>query len=172
MCLPLTQGYNFANNCATNAGSGEVLFIEKSNFTSFALTANVVTTITRASTKVFRSYLVDEGTVKAYSNFNLNPTNDTYKYEHKLDITLKGWTTAVANEVKLLGLNRVVAIVKGNNGIYRIYAPNVGLKMVTGTDENEEALDGFIGHKLSFTANETVQAYEVDSSIIAALLTP
>lgn len=172
MSCALTQGYNHATACKTNAGSSEVLITELSNITAITLTANVVTAITMASGKQFRHYELDEGKVKTASNFVGNVANKTYKYEHKVDITLNSWSTSVANEVKLIGLNRTVQIVKGNNGVYRIYAPYVGLDMVTGTDENEEALDSFIGHKLSFTANEKVQAYEVSGSIITALLSP
>lgn len=171
-CL-LTTDYDFATVCKTVAGSSEVLITEFSNLTTApTMTANVITAQALATGKQFWQYKIDEGLIMASSDVAVNAPGGTYMYEPKVEFSLKGWTTTMCAEVKLLALNKVIIIVKGNDGVYRQYGTYKGLDLVTGTDQNEAAMNGFKGHKLSFAGKETTQAYEINSSLITTLLAP
>lgn len=149
-----------------------MLFTEFSNVTAITLTSNVVTAITMATGSQFRRYVLDNEMMSTSSNYAFDPKNGTYHYIHKVDFTTKGWTTTVKAEIHLLSINKLIAIVKENSGVYRIYGGYKGLDVLTATDENGAELNSFHGQKMALEGKETAYAYEVNSGIIAALLSP
>jgi hypothetical protein len=173
MACVLTTGYDFSTICKTIAGSSEVLITEFSNLvTAPTLTANVITTQALATGKQFRQYKIDSELIMASSDAVTNIAGGTYMYEPKVEFSMKGWSTTVCAEVKLLLLNKVIVIVKGNDGVYRQYGTYKGLDVVTATDMNEAAINGFKGQKISLAGKETTQAYEINSALITTLLAP
>jgi hypothetical protein len=173
MACVLTSGYDFATVCKTVAGSSEVLITEFSNLvTAPTVTAGVITTQVLATGKQFRQYKIDNELISATSDLAVNAAGSTIMYEPKVEFSIKGWSAVLATEIRLLALNKLIVIVKGNDGVYRQYGTYKGLDVVTATDQNEAAMNGFKGHKISLAGKETVQAYEISSSLITILLAP
>lgn len=170
-CL-LTTGYDFATVCKTSAGSSEVLLTEFANIEEITLTANVITTLDMATGTQFRQYKIDSELIMTSNDIATNVAGGSYMYEPKVEFSLKGFSTTMAAEIKLMTMNKLAAIVKGNDGVYRLFGGYKGLDVITATDQNEAALNGFKGHKISLAGKETVQAYEINSGLITALLSP
>jgi hypothetical protein len=176
-CL-LTQGYDFAGCKGGGGGISEVLITEFSNVSSIALTSNVVTTITMVSTKVFRRYILDKNMGTWSDNATFTPESGTWSYAPTVSFSIKGLSTSLQSEIKLLGQNVVIMIVKDRNGVYRMFGQNLtssvlsgkGMDLLTVESTAGKALTDFNGFNLTFAGQELDYAHEVNSAIIAGIL--
>jgi hypothetical protein len=179
MACALTQGYDF-NKCKGGAGGiKRVLITEAANITAFTLTANVITAMTLTTGKQFREYKLDAEMGMAESPMTGDPKTDNITYAHKVAFTLKKFTTLVAAELKLIASNWTVVIVEDRNGKYRAYglgttlAKSNFLQMVSHGDATGTAMADFNGFAdVTLQSIEDNYAYEANSSIITALLSP
>ena len=179
MACVLTQGYDF-NGCKGGAGGiKRVLITEAANVTAYTLTSNVITAITLSSGKQFREYKLDAEMGAAESPMTGDPKTDNITYAHKVMFTIKKFTTAVAAELKLVASNWTIAIVEDRNGKYRAYGLGTALskanflQMVSHGDATGTAMTDFNGFAdITLQSTEDNFAYEVNSGIIAGLLSP
>lgn len=174
MACALTLSFDQNTICKTIAGSSEVLLTEFSNIETAdtVVTAGIITALVLATGKQFRQYKIDSELILATNDIATNVAGNTFMYEPKVDFSLKGFSTTMSMEVRLLTMNKLVAIVRGNDDVYRVYGLYKGLDVITATDQNEAAMNGFKGHKISLAGKEYYPAYEIESSLIAALLLP
>jgi hypothetical protein len=67
--------------------------------------------------------------------------------------------------------NRTIVIVKTKDDSYFLFGKLNGMEVTAGSANSGQAMNEFQGYQLTFTGMEKALANEVDSSIIAALLT-
>lgn len=178
MSCALTQGYTYTACKGGAGGISEVLITEIANITATALTTGVFTTITMASTKQFRRYILAKQMGSADDVMTYTDESGVISYEHQVDFSIKGLTNALKAEIKLIAQNTLVIIVKDRSGNYWAYgmgavlADSKGMDFVTAGSPLGKALTDFNGFNLSFRGMETDYAHQVSSGIITALLSP
>lgn len=169
MACALTLSYTYRGCKGGLSGTDEVYLIECDNITSFTETANVITTITKVASKVFRKYVLDHEMAMDSSDMTYNAASGPVSCLHKIDFTIKGQTTAVQEELMLLIKNNLYAVVKRANGTYWLYGRTRGLDVMGITAGTSKENTGFTGHNISIQGMEPDPAIEVDSAIITGL---
>jgi hypothetical protein len=101
----------------------------------------------------------------------VNPSteNGTIFYQQDLQIVLNKMTAALRNELRLLGQNRLMAIVTDRNGTYWLLGSRNGLELSAGTSQTGTAMGDRNGYDVTFTALEEIPMLSVSSGIVAAL---
>lgn len=171
MACALTSGYTYIGCKGGLSGLDEVMWTEFANVTAITVTANVVTAITQAGTTVYRLLVLDKEMGMDSSDMTFTSASGTISSLHKVDFTIKGITTAMQAELKLAMQNVLNVIVKRRNGTYWMYGRTKGMDILTTTAGTAKEATGFTGHNISMQGIEPDFAIEVDSTIIAGLLT-
>lgn len=167
----LTQSY--ALDCRDSLGGiTEVYFIEANNVTAITESSagGTITAITKVAGKVFRKYELVPGTSSFTENVNANLQNGTIFYAQELSIILNKLQANTRNEILLLGKNNLKAIVADNNGKYWYLGRVNSLTLSGGNGTSGVANGDRSGYTLTFSGSEKDLAPEVQSSIIAGLL--
>lgn len=171
MACALTSDYSFA--CDTGVGgTKECYIIELENISSVTESSGTLTAITKASGKIFRKYQLVLETAAFDETITGNRQNGTLFYAQKGTIVLNKQQVAVRNEILLLAKNNLAIVTKDNNGTYRLYGREYGLKLQSGTASTGTAWGDRNGYSLEFTGNEPELAPFVQESVIATLQTP
>jgi hypothetical protein len=170
-CL-LTSGYNFAGCKGGAGGISEVLITEIENLTSSTFTANVYTALTMSTGKQFRRYILDKEMGSWSDNGTYTKESGTYTYAPTVSFTIKGISTALQAELKLIAQNTLILIVKDRNGVYRLFGREKGMDLMTVESTVGKAMTDFAGFNLNFVGGEIDFAHEVQTSLITALLSP
>lgn len=169
MACALTSSYTYRGCKGSLSGTDEVYLIEVDNITSFTETANVITTITKVASKVFRKYVLDKEMAMDSSDITFTPASGTNTSLHKVDFTIKNQTTTVQTELQLVLKNNLYAITKRANGTYWLYGRTRGLDVMGITNGTSKESTGFTGYNVSLQGLEPAMAIEVDSTIISGL---
>lgn len=172
MPCALSSGYNFAGCKGGAGGISEVLITEIANLTASTLTANVYTALTMATGTQFRRYVLDKEMGSWSDNGTFTKESGTWTYEPTVAFTVKGVSTALQAEIKLIAQNTLIMIVKDRNNVYRLFGREKGMDLMTAENAGGKALTDFYGFNLNFVGGETDYAHEVSSGIISALLSP
>lgn len=169
MSCALTQGYTLG--CRDSVGGiKEVRFIEFANVTGVAVTSgNVVSGIATSGSTKFWKYDLTKQTSQFTETVNPSMENGTIFYQQDLQIILNKMTAALRNELRLLGQNRLMAIVTTRNDQYWLLGSRNGLELSAGTGQSGTAFGDRNGYDLTFTAMEEIPMLNVQGSIIAAL---
>lgn len=171
MACNLTQ--NMTIDCRDSVGGAkEILFIEFDNVTSITEASGVVTTITVATGKQFRRYQVPKETSFFTEALNSSVPNGTIFYQQELTVVLNKMQANTRNEIQLLAQNRLLAIVLDLNGKYWLLGKERALDATAGEGGTGTATGDRNGYSRTFTGMERFMAPEVQSSIIAGLLSP
>ena len=170
MPCALTQGLNL--DCRDGFGGVKrVLFMEHENVTSYTLTSGVISAITKGSGKTFKEYKLIFETGDAKTSGTHDRTQGTSVYKQTVSFPINKMTTSVKNEIQLLAQNRLLIIAEDQNGTYWLYGKDNGLMAVTTESMSGVALADRNGYMLTFEGNEKAFEIEVQSSVIAGLLT-
>jgi len=182
MACALTQGYDYAAGCRSfQGGISQALFAPLSDLATITVSAaGLVTAMTMKIGKQFRVYNLKP----ELSFFTDNPTgsseNGTLTYAQSVSVTLLTMEQTYRQEIKLLGQNYLLIIVRDNNGVYRLAGynglingvPQGGMELATG-----EAGGGTLradGHKqtIVFNGSSDSPMQDVTGSLIATLTAP
>ena len=169
MSCALTQGYTLG--CRDSVGGiKEVRFIEFSNVTGVAVTSgNVVSGIATTGSTKFWKYELPKQTSQFTETVNPSTENGTIFYQQDLQIVLNKMNASLRNELRLLGQNRLMAIVTDRNDTYWLLGSRNGLELTAGTSQTGTAMGDRNGYDVTFTALEEVPILSVSGTIIAAI---
>lgn len=103
----------------------------------------------------------DVTTVSAENGSKFNKQDGT--------VMIKQLNSSNRNQLDLLAKNRVMVIVKDNNGVYWLLGQNNGLDIVTITAATGKAMGDLNGYTVVFSGAETTPAKAVISSLMATL---
>ena len=92
--------------------------------------------------------------------------NGTVFYEQTLNLTLTKQTVATQEEIKLVAQNRPHIFVEDYNGNYFLVGAVHGADLNGGTISSGAAMGDLSGYTLTFSAQETIPAYYVTSTVV------
>lgn len=175
MSCALTQGYTL--DCRDNVGGVVAVYItEHGNVAStnistgsvYNATGNnptgTITTITMASTKVWRKYEMVKESAKFEEKPTMSVENGTIYHEQDIDIQIRKLITNWRNEIYLLAQNRVDIIVQDRNGRFWYCGYNNGCDAQTSTQGAGQKMADFNGYKLKFKGMEEFPAIEITAT--------
>ena len=168
MPCALTTGYKLG--CRDNVGGITEVRLIAFNSVTGTISVNgsgVVTGTFPASG--FYKYEVPKGAGQFTETVNASTENGTIFYQQELVFPINRMTQDVRNELRLLGLNRLMAIVTDRNGKYWLLGRSNGLDVTGGTAQTGTAMGDRNGYEMTFTGMEELPCSEVSSSIISAL---
>lgn len=169
----LTSDYNFG--CDTGAGGVymDAYVIELPNIAASGLTesSGTITAITKVTGKIFRKYQLVKETASFDETIAGNQQNGTIFYDQKGVIIINKQNVAVRNELKYMSMQRLIWIVRDNNGLWKLYGREEGLKLLDGSITTGTAWTDRNGYTLNFTGKEREPAPFVDEALITALQT-
>lgn len=171
MPCSLTQDFNL--DCRDAIGGLKIVyFIETSNISAIVDASGVVTTITKATGKIFRKYALIRDTSNFTDTLTVSEANGTVFAAETLEVIINKMQANTRNEIMLLARTNLTAVVGDNSGKYFMLGREFGLVLATGTGATGTAWGDRNGYTLSFAGNERELAYEVSSAAVATLQTP
>lgn len=177
ICNALTNGVT--KSCSNNAGGVNKIYIA-----DYANLTTVATGTASGYTGTWISGLTMTGSTKFYE-FQTN--KNVCSYDENVAIDLKNGTTFFNQDVKLIlshrdttkrdaieklvaGQKQLVIIVLDSNGNYWLFGQNEGAYVSTITGGSGIAKADANGYSIQFAAMEPSQAYQVDPTIVAAIV--
>jgi formyltetrahydrofolate synthetase len=137
---------------------------------SYTVSGGVVTALTKDSGKRFYKYELVKATSSFVENINASVENGTIFYQQELTIVLNKLQANTRNEILLLAKNTLMAVVQDANDKYWLLGRYTGLDVTGGTSATGTAQGDRNGYTLTFTGGEKELAPEVNSGIIAGLV--
>lgn len=172
MACTLIQGRTI--DCRDAVGGIEEVYIaEYENVNSVTDSSGTVTGVTMASGTKFWTYKMEKENAMFTEPHVGSQENGTLFYEQQLSFTLKKLSASLRNEIKNLSQNRLVIIVKDNNGTYWMLGQDYGMDKVGGDNNGTtgKLFGDMSGYTLNFTGKEKNPANVVDASLFPALTT-
>lgn len=171
MSCALTQ--SFSLDCREGVGGVKELYIiELGNISSYTESSGVLTAITKVTGKRFWKYSQVRETSSATETLAGNIQNGTLYYDQSINIIINKRQATTRNEIMLLAKNNVVIVAVENTGKAFLYGRVNGCQLATGEAPTGTAWADRNGYTLTFTAQETELAPEVNSAAVALLETP
>jgi len=169
MPCALTQGLLL--DCRLNYGGvKEVYVMDFDNAVTITTTADVVTTLTKSTGKLFYKYKLIAHTGEGDESMALNRENGTQANKQSVKFPINKMTTAVRNELLLLAQNRLLIVVTDENGTSWLYGKDYGLMLETVSAKTGKVLSDRNGYELMFGGDEKTFAYELNSATVTSLL--
>jgi hypothetical protein len=169
MACALTQGYTL--DCRESLGGIKAVWlIAYANVSSVTEASGVVSAITKAAGKVFYKYELVKNTGALTETVTASVENGTVFYAQELSIVLNKLQANTRNEILLLAKNTLMAVVQDANDKYWLVGRYTGLDVTGGTAATGTAQGDRSGYTLTFTGGEKELAPEVNSGIIAGLV--
>lgn len=171
MACALTAG--ISRDCMDGVGGIDTIYVtELANKSTLTTTAGAISAFTLATGKQFWTYQQVRETASFSETANPNIQNQTLFYTQEVKVKFAKGETSKRNELRLLAQNRVMVIVKDNNGKYWLVGETIGAELTGGSYATGTAMGDFNGYDMTLTALEKEPAKEIDSALIADLLAP
>jgi hypothetical protein len=169
MACALTQGYTL--DCRESLGGIKAVWlIAHANVSSVTEASGIVSAITKAAGKVFYKYELVKNTGALTETITASVENGTVFYAQELSIVLNKLQANTRNEILLLAKNTLMAVVQDANDKYGLLGRYSGLDVTGGTSATGTAQGDRNGYSLTFTGGEKELSPEVNSGIIAGLV--
>ena len=123
--------------------------------------------------------------ITSFTGYTFVPTKNSSNWGEEIQVSLENGSvgynqtavmaftrsdSALRNQVLLLAQTNTIIIVRERSGRYFLIGANEGAELSAGSGGSGTALTDLNGYNLTFMAAENAPAYEVDSSIVAALI--
>ena len=172
MACALTQDYSFGCDVGAGGVYKDCYLIEANNISSLTESSGTITTVTKATGKIFRKYQLVQETASFDETISGNIQNGTIFYDQKGVIIINKQSVAIRNELKLLSIGTLVLIARDNNGLWKLYGREAGFRLLDGSITTGTALSDRNGYTFNFTSKEREPAPFVDEAVITTLQTP
>lgn len=169
MACALMQDYEYTCDAVGVGGVKMFWFIEIDNIISITESSGVITSLVKASNKIFRKYSLTQETSDVDEAISGNKQNRTLYYNQTAILIINKQQVAVRDEIKQLARNKLVIIAQDNNNSYRLYGKENGLQMLTGEIASGTAYGDRNGYMMTFTGNEADPAPFVSQDVIDSL---
>jgi hypothetical protein len=167
MSCALTSGFTL--DCRDSVGGIQALYINTTaNVTAYTEASGTVTALTKSS--VFYKYELEEENSMAQSVLTGSRPNGTVFFAQQVSAIFQKLTYQTRDKIVALGKNRLVVIVKDNNGKYWICGKDRGLMITTSTAVTGTAMGDLNGYTVVFDGNEPNDWFEytgTESSLIS-----
>jgi hypothetical protein len=125
-----------------------------------------------ASGKKFFRYDFEKYTGKVNQDLKANSANGVISVDQTVDIQLTRYEAGKRSEILIMAQKDVAIITINNDGSYWLFGATKGLTLTDAKSDFGTKANDFSGWKLSFKGEEPVEAFNVPSSMIPALLLP
>jgi hypothetical protein len=170
MPCALTQGYVI--DCKDSLGGiVEVYFMALNDVSTYTASGGVITALTKVTGKRFYKYQLVKSTAGFTETMNGSIENGTIFFQQELNIVLNKLAVNTRNEILLLAKNVLVAVAKDGNGNYWGLGWTRGLDVTAGVSQSGVAEGDRNGYTMTFTGKEKELAYQISSTVAAALET-
>lgn len=162
-----------AASCETNVGGiREVYICNYDDVTEFEVdsTTNMIDTITMAQSAKFKQYFFKKNTSSLTSTLNVDPTAGINFVQSDLALVFAKQETTKRMEIAKLSLGELRVIVKDANGKYWFLGAEEFVSATAGTAETGVNRTDGNRYTITLTDYSSSYPYEVDPTIIAALL--
>lgn len=167
MPCAITQG--FALDCRDSVGGIQTLYINTTaNVTAYTEASGTVSAITKSG--VFYKYELEEENSMAQSVLTGSRPNGTVFFAQQVSAIFQKLTYQTRDKIVALAKNRLVIIVKDNNGKLWICGKQKGLMVTTSTAVTGTAMGDLNGYTVVFDGNEPNDWFEytgTESSLIS-----
>ena len=157
MSCAITSGY--ALDCRDSIGGIQALYINTvNNITAYTEASGTVSGITK--TGVFYKYELEEENSFAQSVGTGNRQNGTFFFAQQVQAMFQKMKYQTRDLLETLAKNRLVIVVKDNNGKYWVYGKDKGLMVTTSTAATGTAKGDMNGYTVVFDGNENKDVFE------------
>lgn len=155
-------------------GVQEVYITEFSNVPQANITATsgVITAMTCSSGKKFFTFQLEKENATYNNDFVTSVENGSLFYQSTLTFTMKKMSASMKNSLKVLAQNRLMIIVKDNNGVYWVMGRERGVDATDIKLTSGKAFGDMSGSTITFTGKEPDFDNQLTSNLITALLSP
>ena len=151
-------------------GIVEALIANKDSVTGISLSSDMVSQITMASSDKFKRYAFPRNTGSLTSNYTLDQATGVRYVVSDLVLMFNRMETAKRIEISALAQNDLVVIVKDANGKYWLLGKDEPVNATAGDGITGTARADRNGYSITLQDNSLEMPYEVDPSIIDALI--
>lgn len=151
-------------------GIVEALIANKESVTEISVTTDMVSSITMASDAKFKRYAFPRNTGSLSSNYAIDQTTGVRYVASDLVLQFNRMETAKRVEISALAQNDLVVIVKDANGKYWLLGKDDPVNATAGDGLTGTARTDRNGYSITLQDNSLEMPYEVDPSIIDALI--
>ena len=171
MPCAITAGYSIG--CRDGVGGIDAIFFAEFDNMTIAEASGTVTGITKATGKRFWKFEIP---TKSSANAASNPVgsieNGTLFFEQTIDFPVNKRDATTRNIVTTLAKNKVIAVTKDKDGVYRLYGKANGLYLGQSTGQTGTVAADANGYMLKFEGSEQEDFFVVTNAIGLALETP
>lgn len=162
---------NLLDGCDLSVGGIlEAYYANFADVTAKTLTSDVITTISMASSTKFYTLHPPRQTSGLTSTWNISDENGTKYVQTDLQLVFNKMETAKRAAVMALALGEFCIIVKDRNGKYWFLGDEEPVKISAGDLTTGTARSDRNGYTVTLTDVSSAIPYEVDGSIVEALL--
>ena len=151
-------------------GIVEALIANKDSVTGISLSSDMVSQITMASSDKFKRYAFPRNTGSLTSNYTIDQATGVRYVVSDLVLMFNRMETAKRIEISALAQNDLVVIVKDANGKYWLLGKDEPVNATAGDGITGTARADRNGYSITLQDNSLEMPYEVDPSIINALI--
>jgi len=158
--------------CRDSIGGVEAVYITEfvnvpqANITA---TSGVITAMTCTSGKKFFTYQLEKENATYSDDVTVSVENGTTFYVPTLTFTMKKMSASMKNNIKVLAQNRLMIIVKDNNGVYWVLGQTRGIDATDIKITSGKAFGDMSGSTITFTGKEPDFDNQLTASLITAL---
>jgi hypothetical protein len=168
MSCSIIEGYFLS--CRDNVGGIKTIWItEFQNVSSYTESSGTISAITQAASTKFWKYDLEKENGALEEEDIPSVENGTRFWQPTLTFTMKKLSAKNRNNIKLVGQNRIAAIVLLNSGEYKAIGFVNGLDMTSAKGTSGKAFGDLAGYAVTFTGKETVPIMDVNSSVITSM---
>ncbi len=154
-------------------GIAEVYITEYTNVPQANITASsgTITAMSCSSGKKFFTFQLEKENAQFTETAQNSVENGTLFYESTLTFTIKKMSAANRNAINILAKNRLMIIIKDNNGLIYLMGQVNGADMVgENSATSGKAFGDMNGYTLTFTAKEPNAYNTLSQAILSTLL--
>ena len=151
-------------------GIVEALIANKESVTGITASSDMISEITMASSAKFKRYAFPRNTGSLTSNYTIDQTTGVRYVASDLVLIFNRMETAKRVEISALAQNDLVIIVKDANGKYWLLGKDEPVNATAGDGLTGTERADRNGYSITLQDNSLEMPYEVDPSIIDALI--
>jgi hypothetical protein len=166
---------NIVKSCDNNTGGVRKMYIaDYDNITAITVAGSPeeITAVTMVASTLFYEFEFNRNTSSFTEDVAIDLTSGSTYFNQGVNLMLNRREASKRDAIEKLiaGQKKLVIIVLDSNGIYWLFGKDEGSYATTITGGSGIAKADKNGYEIAFTAEEPLQAFTVDPTIIAALL--
>lgn len=168
----LTTGFPRYDCETVTGGIREIYILPFDDFTSVTVAAHEISAITEVGAPTWYKYELNEEVGNLTCEETKDLKNNTVSYVANCAFTLNKMEAAKANELSIMVIQQVVAIILTENGEYFFIGDDRGAHKAGGTNNSTTgtAFGGELqGYSVNLMASQKHDVYEVQASVVAGL---